>query len=147
MDALWYRRYKRGGGASGFLPWEFSKGLDRWEDAPAPAHVGKRLAEGFLQREIPDRYAWLVNDITHWGYGVGWAGTYGIVVGTVGPLRAWWGPPYGAAVWLSSYVTLPLAKLYKPIWEYDPQTLWQDLSAHLVYGSTTAVAFAALSVV
>jgi hypothetical protein len=44
-------------------------------------------------------------------------------------------------VWLSGYVVLPLAHLYKPIWEYDPKTLAQDLSAHLVYGLTTAAAF------
>jgi hypothetical protein len=34
-----------------------------------------------------------------------------------------------------------LAKLYKPIWEYDPKTLADDLSAHLVYGVGTATAF------
>jgi hypothetical protein len=28
--------------------------------------------------------------------------------------------------------------------EYDPKTLWQDLSAHLVYGTITAAAFRAL---
>ncbi len=147
MDALWYRRYRRGGGSSRFMAWELSLGLTSWEDAPAPAHVGKRVIEGFLQLEIPGRYAWLVNDVMHWGYGVGWAGLYGIVMGTFGPERVYAGPPFGATVWLSSYVTLPLAKLYKPIWEYDAATLWQDLSAHLVYGSTTAVAFAALSLV
>jgi len=38
-------------------------------------------------------------------------------------------------------VVLPLAGLYKPIWEYDRHTLAKDLSAHLVYGLTTAVVF------
>jgi hypothetical protein len=38
-------------------------------------------------------------------------------------------------------VVLPLAGVYKPIWEYDVPTLWQDLSAHLVYGLGTAVTF------
>ena len=28
MDLLWFYRYKRGGGESGFLDWEFSAGLD-----------------------------------------------------------------------------------------------------------------------
>jgi hypothetical protein len=31
--------------------------------------------------------------------------------------------------------------LYKPIWEYDPGTLAKDLSAHVVYGLGTSVAF------
>jgi hypothetical protein len=30
--------------------------------------------------------------------------------------------------------------VYKPIWSYDLKTLWQDLSAHVVYGSATATA-------
>ena len=33
---------------------------------------------------------------------------------------------------------LPAAKLYEPIWKYDVKTLGNDLSAHLVYGFTTA---------
>ena len=40
---------------------------------------------------------------------------------------------------------LPAAKLYKPIWEYDLPTLGKDLSAHLVYGLSTAAAFKLLS--
>ena len=36
---------------------------------------------------------------------------------------------------------LPAAKLYEPIWKYDVKTLANDLSAHLVYGLTTAAAY------
>jgi hypothetical protein len=43
-----------------------------------------------------------------------------------------------------SYVILPAAGVYRPIWEYDLRTLWQDFSAHLVYGLGTAAAFRAL---
>jgi hypothetical protein len=53
--------------------------------------------------------------------------------------------PFGAGVWVSGYVILPAAKLYQPIWEYDGKTLAKDLSAHLVYGLTTAAAFQLLS--
>ena len=48
-------------------------------------------------------------------------------------------------VWLSGYVILPLAGVYKPIWEYDARTLGEDLSAHLVFGMTTSVTYAALT--
>jgi hypothetical protein len=37
-----------------------------------------------------------------------------------------------------------LAKLYKPIWEYDAETLAKDLSAHLAYGLATAATFGLL---
>jgi hypothetical protein len=51
----------------------------------------------------------------------------------------------GTVVWLSGYVILPLARVYKPIWKYDARTLGKDLTAHLVYGSATGAALAALT--
>jgi len=38
---------------------------------------------------------------------------------------------------------MPIAGFYQPIWAYDPRTLWDDLSAHLVYGLATVSAFIA----
>jgi len=145
MDAVWYWRYKRGGGESAVLDWEFSAGLDDWDKASAPAKVGKRLYEGFFQRDLPARYAALTNSITHWGYGIAWGGVYGTLVGSLCSRHLLFGLPFGAAVWTSSYVTLPLAKLYKPMWKYDAQTLAKDLSAHLTYGLATAGGFALLA--
>jgi hypothetical protein len=48
-------------------------------------------------------------------------------------------------VWTGDYVVLPLMGIYKPIWQYDARTLADDLSAHLVFGATTAAAFRLLS--
>ncbi len=48
-------------------------------------------------------------------------------------------------MWLSGYAILPAMKLYKPIWEYEPQVLWKDLQGHLSYGSTTAGIFKLLA--
>jgi hypothetical protein len=145
MDLLWFSRYKRGGGEEGFLRWELSSGLCSWDQAPAPALVGKRLAEGLFQIEVPPERAPLVNNITHWGYGMLGGVQYGLVAGSLAKPRIVYGIPFGAAVWVSGYVVLPLAHLYKPIWEYDSQTLAKDLSAHIVYGVTTAVVFAFLA--
>jgi hypothetical protein len=50
------------------------------------------------------------------------------------------GLPTGVVAWASSYALLGAAGVYKPIWEYPRETLWQDLSAHLLYGASTAVA-------
>jgi hypothetical protein len=145
MDALWFYRYKRGGGESGLLQWEFSVGLDNWDDASAPGKLGKRLFEAVFRRELSARWAPLTNNVMHWGYGVGWGGVFGLVAGSTPAPRALWGVPFGAAVWATSYIILPLAGLYRPIWQYDLGTLWQDLSAHLVYGQATATTFALLS--
>lgn len=66
MDLVWFARYRRGGGQSPFLDWEFSAGLDSWENAPAPAQVGKRIYEGFMQRELPPSRAALTNNLVPW---------------------------------------------------------------------------------
>jgi hypothetical protein len=140
MDALWFARYRRGGGDSDFESWEFSAGLDSWDQAPAPAQVGKRLVEGLFKRDLaPDR-ARLVNNVTHWTYGMLGGAQYGLLACSLKAPRVWYGLPFGAGVWAAGYVVLPAAKLYKPIWEYDRVTLAKDLSAHLVYGTGTAVA-------
>ncbi len=34
-------------------------------------------------------------------------------------------------MWAASYAVLVPASLYKPVWEYDAEALWKDLSAHL----------------
>jgi hypothetical protein len=141
MDTLLYFRYRKGGGNGGFARWEFSADIHSWDQAPAPAQVGRRLYDGVLQRELPDDRAALVNNIMHWGYGIANGAAYGVLAGSLRTPRVWYGIPFGAGVWGSGYVVLPAAKLYEPIWKYDRQTLAKDLSAHLVYGLTTAAAF------
>jgi hypothetical protein len=141
MDLLWFYRYKRGGGEQALLDWEFSSGLADWSKAPAPAQVGKRLFEGLFQRELPARYAALTNNVMHWTYGLAWGAFYGIIAGSVHPPKIRSGIAFGTAVWVTDYIILPLAHLYKPMWEYDRGTLAKDLSAHLVYGATTAAVF------
>ena len=145
MDLLWYIRYRRDGGASGFADWEFSAGLDSWDNAPAPAQFGKRVFETVFDRELAAERAPLVNNLTHWATGVGWGAAFGLVAASVPTSRAPRGLVLGAVAWLQSYVVLVPAKLYKPPWEYDPVTLWKDLSAHLVYGLVTDTAFRALA--
>jgi hypothetical protein len=148
MDLVGYVRYKTGGGESNPVDWEFMPGLKEWSKAPAPAQIGKRLYEGMLQRPLPDRYVPLTNNLTHWLYGIGWGALFGMVVGSTRATRtprALAGPPFGALVWGASYVILPLAKLYKPIWDYDKPTLAKDLGTHLVYGAGVSTLFSLLS--
>jgi hypothetical protein len=145
MDSLWFSRYRRNGGERGFVEWECSAGLSSWDDAPAPAQFGRRLIQGVLQRELPPERARLVNNIVHWATGMGWGAAFGLMSGSLPTRRAWHGLILGAGVWVQSYVVLGSVKIYKPIWEYDTATLWKDLSAHLVYGLTTATTFRVLA--
>ncbi len=145
MDLLWFSRYRRNGGDSGFIDWEFLAGPNSWDEAPAPAQFGRRLIVGILQRELAPERARLMNNIVHWATGVGWGVAVGLVSGSFPTRRIWHGLILGAGVWAQSYVVLVPAKLYKPMWEYDAETLWKDLSAHLVYGLATATTFRVLT--
>ena len=144
MDAFLFARYRLGGGDSSAVDWETSAGVTGWEQAPAPAHVGKRLVEGLFGIELAPTRARLVNNVMHWAYGVLNGAQYGIVAESLPTPLIRYGLPFGATVWASGYVILPAAKLYKPIWDYDAKTLADDLSAHLVYGLATAAALRAL---
>jgi hypothetical protein len=145
MDLLWFSRYRHDGGDGRFVDWESSVGLSSWDEAPAPAQFGRRLIQGVLQRDLPPERARLLNNIVHWATGVGWSAAFGLVSGSLPNRRSWHGLILGAGVWAQSYAVLVPAKLYKPMWEYDAETLWKDLSAHLVYGLSTATVFRVLA--
>ncbi|MFN2462728.1 MAG: hypothetical protein ABR573_02350 [Candidatus Dormibacteria bacterium] len=140
MDALLYARYRAGGGAQGPVAWETAEGASNWDDAAAPAQAARKLA-GAVGLDLPADSVRTVTNAMHWGYGTSW----GVLLGALGGkgLRA--GAALGAGVWAFDYVTLPLMDLYKPIWEYDTDTLWKDLSAHLVYGAVTGAVAEALA--
>jgi uncharacterized membrane protein YagU involved in acid resistance len=145
MDAVWYISYRRGGGIEGPLAWEFSAGVEKWDDVSPPGQVGRRLLEGFLGREVPDRWARTTQNVVHWATGLLWGAQFGVVAGSAERPSWRYGLVLGPVAWLSAYVVLPLAKLYKPIWEYDASTLAKDLSAHLVFGTVTGAVFAAIA--
>jgi hypothetical protein len=140
LDAVQYLKYRRSGGTEDPLAWEFAP-IDSWDKAPAPGQVAKRVIEGFTHRELPDRWAFPVSTVMHWAYGSSAAAGYGIVAGSLRKPRPVYGLPFGAIVWITGYVVLPEAGLYKPIWEYDAKTLAWDLAGHLSYGAGTGTAF------
>ena len=144
MDALLYRRYRRDGGDTAFPGWESSEGLMSWKDAPAPALVAKHLLDRVLGHEVSPRYARSLNNATHWGFGLANGAGYGLLGARHRP-KLWFGVPFGAAVWASGYIVLPLLGVYEPIWKYDFETLRKDLSAHLVFGTATATTFQILA--
>ena len=140
LDAVHYLKYRRAGGTETPLAWEFAP-VESWEAAPAPGQVAKRLVEGFTQRKLPDRAAWLTSTIAHWAYGSAAGAAYGIVAGSRPTPRPEYGVPFGAVVFAGDYIALPVAGLYQPIWRYDARTLAWDLGAHLAYGAGTGATF------
>lgn len=144
MDIQQYVGYRLGGGQSGFLDWEFG-GIENWKQASAPGKVGERLIKAWTEKEPPPSWADLTNTLMHWGFGIQWGVFYGVVAGSIDPPPLWLGLPYGAGVWLFGYAVLPLGHFYKPIWDYDAETLAKDLGSHLVYGSVTGITYRLLS--
>src|SRR5258708_22143112 len=82
MDLVWFRRYRKGGGSQGLAAWETADGVDKWDDTSAPGQVGRRLVEGFTQRELPDRWARTSTNVVHWATGIAWGAQFGIVAGS-----------------------------------------------------------------
>ena len=144
MDLLWYRRYRRQGGRARFLRWESGGDITTWDAASGPGQVGRKLEELLTGNTPPDTWARPTTNAVHWATGAGWGLNYAVartLLTRSGPLSVALGP----TAWLTSYAVLPLIKVYKPIWKYDARTLADDLTAHLVYGLTTAAAFAILT--
>lgn len=144
MDLVWYRRYRRSGGTDGFVDWDFAAGTDSYENASTPAQVGRRLIEGLFDVQLKPDTARLTTNVVHWATGVGWGALHGLVVGSTASASPAYGLGTGLTAWLGAFTILPLARLYEPMWKYDATTLRKDLSAHLVFGAATGLAFRAL---
>ena len=108
---------------------------DPWEQASAPAQVGRKILEGVFDAEVPPERIGLLTNAMHWGYGLSWGALYGLIQETArGPaLRD--GLLFGAGVWAMSYVMLVPMGLYQPPWKYAPKELAMDLSYHVAYGA------------
>jgi hypothetical protein len=145
MDLVEFRRYRRGGGTDRLIAWESAEGVDTWDKAPAPGQVGRRLAKALTGRELPEGRARATTNAVHWATGIGWGAQFGLVRGLSPRHRLALGLLLGPTAWLTSYVILPVAKVYKPIWDYDTATLAGDLGAHLAFGLVTAASFTGLA--
>ncbi len=146
MDLLWYRRYRDGGGDRDVLSWVFSaEATDFGDDAPAPARVGKRVAD-VVGLDLDDSSVGATNNVVHWMTGIGW-GTVAGLAAAVSPVPGIGvGVATGVTAWGTSYAVLGRLGIYKPISQYDKSTLWKDLSAHLVFGLTLGAALSTANV-
>jgi hypothetical protein len=143
MDLTWFQRYRSGGGTQAFIPWETSEGTSGYESAAAPARTAKAVAE-MAGIELPDESARAMNNAVHWLTGLGWGGAHGAVAALTGVANPLIGLATATTAWATSYAVLPGLGVYEPIGEYEPDVLWKDLSAHLVFGAALGLTFRAL---
>lgn len=143
MDLLWFRRAKASGTEDNFGDWEFSGDTKSFNDAGAPAQVGRKAASA-VGVDLPDEAAGTTTDLVHWMTGAGW-GVGGSLLSTatgLNPLGA--GVAAGAMAFVGAYTILPALGLYDPIWEYGGKTLWKDATAHATYGAVAGLALTAI---
>jgi hypothetical protein len=114
----------------------------RWADAPAPAQAAKKIADRvgqgrrFTREDVP-----LLTNAMHWLYGVGWGAFYGAAVARAAASPFAGGLAFGTGVWGAAYAELVPLGVYEPPWKYPVKDLAIDLSYHLVYGVSVAVAY------
>ena len=144
MDLLWYRRYRADDGDDSFSEWEFESSATNFgEDAPAPARVGKLVADK-VGLDLPSSAVATTNTVVHWMTGIGWGAAAGVAAAALPVPALVTGVATGVAAWGTSYAALGAVGIYEPITEYDTETLWKDLSAHLVFGATLGVVLTVL---
>src|SRR6266571_1177652 len=57
-----------------------------WEEAPAPAQIGKRVVEDVFRRgDVPAQRISTLNNAVHWTYGSAWGAFYGLLQETFRP--------------------------------------------------------------
>jgi hypothetical protein len=142
MDLVWYRRYRADGGDQTFAAWEFSSSASDFDDAPAPAQVGRAVADA-VGVSLPPSAVATTNNAVHWMTGIGWGKAAGLLASLLPIPKVAVGVITGAGAWATSYAVLGRLGIYRPISEYDRETLWKDLSAHLVFGATLGAALVA----
>lgn len=140
MDLLWYGRHRRSGGEADFTEWEFTH-AESVDEAGAPAQFADTVADA-VGVVVPDEHAGTVNDAVHWATGVANGIGHALVNGNRNPVLG--GVLTGAGAFANSYAILGALGIYEPAWEYDAETLREDLGAHLVYGLATGLAYAAM---
>ncbi|MEX1163652.1 MAG: hypothetical protein WEB03_08735 [Nitriliruptor sp.] len=142
MDLVWFSRYRQGGGEDTFAAWEFATSTTSFDEAAAPGKVGRRLADA-VGIELADEVAGRTSSVMHWLTGVGYGIGHALLQDGRGLARA--GLTTGAGAFANSYATLGAMGIYDPIWDYDRETLTEDLTAHVAFGAATRVAYRVLT--
>ncbi len=144
MDLVWYRRFRAGGGSQAFAAWETSEGTENFESAAAPARTAKAVAE-LVGVQLPESSARPLNNVVHWATGIGWGKAHGLAAAVIGISQPLLGIVTAVVAWATSYAVLPRLGVYQPMREYDGEVLWQDLSAHLAFGTVLGVTYRLLA--
>ncbi len=77
LDLLQVFRQRQNRTGSSFRSLETGESIEGWDDVSAPGEIGRRVMQGFVQRDLPSSMARSLNNVVHWSYGLGWCAAYG----------------------------------------------------------------------
>lgn len=93
------------------------------------------ISRGIFHHELTEHEQKVVAPVVHYGFGASTAAIYGTMVEFEPSLRAGFGVPFGAAVWLGAHViAVPALDLSEPVTRSTPAQEAGEFGAHIVYG-------------
>jgi uncharacterized membrane protein YagU involved in acid resistance len=106
------------------------------EKEDATVKTASAISQSVFNHELSPAQKKIAGPVVHFAFGTGVAAIYGALVEFAPPVRAVWGMPFGAAVWLGAHViTVPALGLSDPITASEPATEAAEFSAHVAYGA------------
>jgi putative membrane protein len=95
------------------------------------------VSQCIFRHELSKQQKKIAAPAVHYGFGTSVGAIYGALVESRHVMRAGWGLPLGAAVWLGAHViAVPALGLSEPITRSEPGSEAAEFGAHLLYGVT-----------
>jgi putative membrane protein len=90
-----------------------------------------------FKHELTEQQKKIAAPAVHYGFGTSVGAIYGTLVESGHLMRAGWGLPFGAVVWLGAHaIAVPALGLSEPITQSEPGSEAAEFGAHLLYGVT-----------
>ncbi len=95
------------------------------------------ISQCIFQHELTEQQKKIAAPAVHYAFGTSVGAIYGTLVESGQVMRAGWGLPFGAVVWLGAHaIAVPALGLSEPITKSEPGSEAAEFGAHLVYGVT-----------
>jgi uncharacterized membrane protein YagU involved in acid resistance len=99
--------------------------------------VATAISRRIFQHELSEQQKKIAAPAVHYAFGASVGAIYGTLVESGHVMRAGWGLPFGAVVWLGAHViAVPALGLSEPITKSEPSSEAAEFGAHLLYGAT-----------
>lgn len=99
--------------------------------------VATAISQCVFQHELTEQQKKIAAPVVHYSFGTSVGAIYGTLMESRQVMRAGWGLPFGAVVWLAAHViAVPALELSEPVIKSALGSEAAEFGAHLVYGVT-----------